>query len=317
MTLYELNLYYKKEAALIGDYNNMSVTYLANKYCDEEEAVDDIDGTHEHLRSCYLAALMVKYWSKVIKWKTVEAASLNYPDEEYATMLYKALWVAFYYRQWRYEWKADVKNGKFISWKLDENGDKIYNPYYWKRDGTAVDKIIKRCCISIRGKEYQAMNKNVRKANVLLYSLDVQKEELGDSAMADAGAFTEESIGGIPDLINLYLSRNKLVEALVVDSIITENPFKLKKEKRDCMIAEGDVRKANVQIPVFDSRALADYLNSIDTNSLKAFCSRYKILNQDNFISEMKNMKRTTINRYIKKTLTEIRQDPKLLSCIE
>lgn len=317
MTLYELKQVYAHEAALLGDYELMPETYLANKYCDEEEALWETgDEEHEVMRGRYLSALMVKYWSKAIKWKTTEAASLNYDDNDYASMLYSALWVAFYYKQWRYEWKAKVEKGKFISWILDDNGEKIPNPYYYQRDPKAVDKIINRCCMSIRGKEYQKMNKQVRKANVLLYSIDTQQSDYGDSALEATGATTFDTIDGTADLIHQYLERDKWIEAFVVDSIIQENPFKLEKTHRK--IIEDDAEKdIVVKLPAFDQRALAKYMREVDSDSLLKFCDKYEIIDSGNFISRIKGLKPTAINSYIKKTLTEIKHDEKLLSCIK
>lgn len=321
MTLNELKRTYMQEASTLGDYESMSKTYLANKYCDEEEAMWASSGDearmHDVMRGKYLAALMVRYWSKVMAWKTNEAASLNQGDEEYASMLYNALWVAFYYRQWRYEWKAKVRHGKFEEWVLDEKGEKIPNPYYYLRDDTAVDKIIKRCCISVRGKEYQAANKDVRRANVLLYSIDAQKQEFGDTAMRFIGAYKEEESDGVKDLVNAYIKRNKWVEALIVDSIVQENPFKIKKEKRTIFTEENGYENQVFDQLTFDQRALAKHLREIDAESLKNFCCKYDILDEVKVKEAVKKLKPTTINTFIKKTLTEIKHDEKLLSCIK
>lgn len=318
MTLYELKLVYTHEAALLGDYQNMSKTYLANKYCDEEEALWATgDEEHDIMRSRYLSALMLKYWSKVVNWKTNEAASLNYDDNDYASMLYQALWVAFYYKQWRYEWKAKVEKGKFMSWVLDERGERIENPYYYLRDENAVDKIINRCCLSIRGKEYQKMNKHVRKANVLLYSIDAQKEDYGDAALESASATTVDRIDGTSDLIQQYLNRKKWVEAFVVDSILQDNAFKYKKKKYAGVDEDGTPLSTIVEVPSFDQRSLAKYIREADTNILSRFCSRYQVVDSESAIEKIKSLKPSTINTYIKKTLTEIKETPSLLNCIK
>ena len=326
MTLYEIQKNYTQEASLLGDYQNMSKTYLANQYCDCEEAMWAANDKSEHdfydaMRGRYLSALMLRYWYKAVNWKNGDASSLNYSDEDYANMLYMSLWVAFYYKQWRYEYKAEVKDGKFIDWKYDEEGNRIPNPYYYVNDDTAVDKIINRCCMSWRGREYQKMNKDVRKANVLLYSLDAQQENVGDCALESCGCFSEPEIrDGTRDIVDLYLKRNDYIEALVIDGIVHNDVFKVEKNIKDNIYydEDGNEQKNEVTInhSIFDKRKLAKHLRELTDNDLTVFCERYDIIDKEPLMSKFKKLTGTKINQYIDKTLIEIKQNKEMLSCL-
>ena len=327
MTLYELQLKYMQEASMLGDYKNMSKTYLANQYCDNEEAMWEATNGDERefydaMRGRYLSALMLRYWFKAVNWKNGDASSLNYTDEDYVDMLYQALWVAFYYKQWRYEYKADVKEGKFIDWKYDEEGNKIPNPYYYKNDNSAVDKIINRCCLSMRGREYQKMNKDVRKANVLLYSIDAQQEEIGDHALENCNCISEPEIrDGVRDIVDLYLERNDYIEAIVVDGIVNYDCDKKEKSTKTFTTYDEEGNKIEKQLTIttssFNMRKLAKHLREFNNEDLNMFCERYDIVDKEPFVNKLKKLKSSSINRYIKKTLVEIKQNKEMLNCLK
>lgn len=324
MTEYELQKTYLNEASKLGDYASMSKTYLANKYCDEEEAMWEAEAVgneyaakdHEALRSQYLSALMLRYWAKVRKWKE-SAKSLSYTDGDYVDMLYHSLWVAFYYKAWRYEYKAVVKHGKFIEWELDENGEKIPNNYYYLKDNSAVDKIINRCCLSMKGRKYQQENTDNRKINVNKYSTDSRQQQIGDKALLDCGCYTlDHPISGVEEIINMYLKRDKLVEALIVDSIICSNPFKTKKIKKSVMnYDENKEEKIIIEKKEFNKRELSKYLRELPEEYLMSFCDKYNV-DKKKATKTLKALTPNLFGTYINKTLIEIKETPKMLECL-
>ncbi len=167
-TIHTMQNNFKLDAEQLGNYEAMSKTELANGYCDADEAGDEV------MKSAYFSALMLRYWYKIWAWQK-ESASLHLAPTDFVDWLVDSLIIAFTYRTWRYEYKPKVSlknNGAFEGWELDENGNKIPNPYYYKVDPDAPDKIINRCCFSTRGREYQYHNKDKRSANVNTTSLD-------------------------------------------------------------------------------------------------------------------------------------------------
>lgn len=324
MDIHELHTTYLNEAIKLGDYESMSKTYLANKYCDEEEAMWDAEAVgneyaakeHEALRSQYLSALMLRYWGKVYKWKE-EAKSLSYTDGDYVDMLYHSLWVAFYYKAWRYEYEAVVRKGKFLEWKLDENGQKIPNDYYYLKDEKAVDKIINRCCMSMKGRKYQHENTDNRKVNVNKYSIDSKQQDIGDKALLDCGCYTSDNpVSGVDEIINMYLKRDRLVEALIVDSIIYSNPFKTKRTKKIVMNHDEHIEeKVIVEKQEFSKRDLSKYLRTLPEEDLAVFCARYAV-DKEKITKKLNSLDPNLFGTYIDKTLIEIKETPKMLQCL-
>lgn len=332
MTLDEIQQGLHREASLLGDYQNMSKTYLANKYCDAEEAMwlaqengDVKEAKHQDsLRSKYLSALMLRYWFKIFKWK-VDSVSLRLEDSDYISWLSKALWVAFYYKLWRYEYKAKVQFGKFIEWELDKNGNKIPNKYYYKNDDTAVDKIINQCCFSIRGREYQYANKDKRKCNTQTYSLDASVDENGDCALDYAGAYTVDKsyLSGSEEIIDMFIKKDKIIEAIIVDGIINYDTFNEKKSKESIIVYDTDAgeKKEETITKVtseFNPKKLVRYLNMIDQTFIQGFCSNHSIEEGKSLIvfDKLKKMSNSKLYKYIEKTLIEIKQTPELLECL-
>lgn len=330
MTLSEMQTEFKREARKLGKYEQMSKTELANGYCDAEEAMWAAQEAgdraseikYDDLRSQYYAALSLRYWYKLYQWKT-NSASLNLSEEEFIEWLQWTFWDAFYYRLWRWEFKAEVKDGHFIKWKLDENGERIPNPYYWKVDNNAPDKIINRCAGSARGYFYQHYNKQKRKAGVQTYSIDSMVDENGDCTLDYAGCIEEApTMGGVSDIIKSLLVKGEGIEALIVDGIINYDPFKRTKEEVTIPVVdeEGEASEytydeVNSQ---FDKRKLVKHLNAINQEYIINFCKSYDKCSEDaiNIFNTLKSLPNSKLYKKIEKTLIEIKSNKKYMTCL-
>lgn len=311
MTLSELHQQFQEQAKQLGDYNIMTKTELANGYCDADDArrvaieLEDKSAAirYDSIRSQYFAALMLRYWYKIFEWMQ-NSSSLMLELTDFADWLSHSLYVAFYYRMWRYEYEAEVKEGKFIGWKLDKNGERIPNPYYYLKDENAPDKVINRCCASMRGRRYQFYNKYKRKAGVQTYSIDEMVSEIGDGALEYAGCVegTDTEINaGLISLISEFIKRDNGLEALIVDGIANFYT---------CKSVDGAMH--------FDARKLVKHLNMVDKNYIETFCTVYDIKPQigERILNELKGLGNPKLYKRITKTLTQIKETPQLLSCL-
>lgn len=337
MTLNEMHVAFKEDANHINEYWKLDKTTLANGYCDADEALI-IAKTNNNkkeiskqskLKSAYFSALMVRYWYKIFDWMQ-NSGSLNLSSEEFASWLSDSLYVAFYYRMWRYKYKAEVKEGKFIDWKYDENGDKIENPYYYEKDPTAVDKIINRCCLSMRGRVYQFHNKDKRRINVQSLSIDKMMEDVGDGFMDDILENEVETYEDNPpmfqgayQLVSTFLQRGESIEALIVDGIAHRDSFKNSfVQQTDKLYDEDsgeyyeDTHKAVVE--EFNERKLIHHLATINQSFMRRFCQEYDIdsIEGEKILEELQSLSNYKLYKYIKKTLMEIKEKPELLNCL-
>ena len=267
---------------------------------------------------------MLRYGYKIFEWQKT-SNTLNLELNDFVDWLADSLWVAFYYRVWRYEFEAVVKEGQFIEYKLDENGNKIPNAYYILNDINAPDKIINRCCGSMRGRVFQYHNKDKRKANTQTYSLDNMIEEDGDYAVMAAGVYSNDDAPKSQDdaysLVQALLDRGESLEALIVESIAYHDSFKdekVMKSVTDFDEETGEESEYNYTTTVsrFDSRRLVKHLSNIGEEFIYEFCETYDV-NEGvgkNLFQRLKSLSNNKLYKAVEKTLEEIRQSPELLS---
>lgn len=333
MTIREMQKAFQEDAIALGDYQAMTKTELANGYCDADEnalkakADGDFDQAEEYemLRSAYYSALMLRYWYKIFEWQK-NSYTLNLDPTDFVDWLSDSLYVAFYYRMWRYEYQAIVKEGKFIEYKLDKNGNKIPNSYYYITDPNAPDKVINRCCGSMRGRVFQFHNKDKRKIDTQTYSLDSMIDEEGDYAINYSGAYTEDNrpyTHGAYSLVQMLLDRGETLEALIVDSIAYQDTFK--KQKTTIINKEinnetgEEIKIKDVAVyNMFDPRKLVKHLNTIGEEFIYLFCQNYQITNTigNTLLANLKSLSNVKLYKIIEKTLSEIKQTPEMVECI-
>ena len=282
MTLKEIQSMFKRSASGLGEYELLSKTELANGYCDAEESNNEIK------KDQYWSALMLRYWYKIYEW-IENSASLHLDPEEFVGWLNDALYVAFYYKIWRQEFKKDGS----------------INPYYWRLDNNAPDKIINRCIFSQRGKVYQYYNKDKRKSNVITMSIEKETTDNGDCALDFMNCTSNEvELDGTKDLIKQFIKNNKGIEALILDGIVNGNTFKSDKNDTESS---------------FDTRRLVKHLNNLDENYIEStFCNLYNVSKEDalSFYNKLKEINNKKLYKYINKTLIEVKENPQLLSCL-
>ena len=175
-------------------YEKLNETELANGYCNALDSGDDLK------RNQYYAALMLRYWYKIFKYKET-CKSTRLEDIDYIDWLSDALDIAFQYRDWQNPNKSIFKDPK------------------------AVDKIINRCCFSIRGLYYQEFNKDKRKINYLTTSIEDQKEKFGNASESNIGTY-DNNVDLVSGLIDLYIKENNILGAIIVDNIGYQDSYK-------------------------------------------------------------------------------------------
>lgn len=309
-SLKDLLVSYKECAAQLGDYKLLTVRELAEGYCKADEEND------EKKLNRYYSALFLHYAGVIPKWQ-VSCASLNVDVKDLVTWLHEAIQDALYYRSWMRK-RHDHKAEKACGYK-----EKIWidNPQYVE-DENAADKSIHYFISAKRGKEYQAANKDKRKTNTQTYSVEGQVDDNGDCALDYMGCIKEPiEPDGTKDLIRYFLSKNKRIEALVLDGIINGDSFKDKKviTYKETQDSQGrDINKKFINHDgVFDKRKLVKHLTSINQDYMqKIFCPCYSLPFEEGLelFDKLKQISNGRLYKYIEKTLIEIKSNKRLLS---
>lgn len=317
MTLNELRLRLTETAGGLGDFQALSKNELANGYCEADEKDDEVS------MNAYWAAILLRYWHWIFKWKD-NSVSLHPTDDDLFAWLHDAITDAFNYRSWRTK-----RRDAYAERDLKEKGiiQKVWidNPQF-VHDENAADKSINFFLGAKRGKMYQEANKHKRKVNVTTYSIDAMVDDNGDCALDYTGAVQEDNhSSGANDLICKFLHDGYGIEALIIDGIINYDSFKeIKKshyeydETVDEETGELVVNKEKVYdySSTFDMRKLVKHLNSVNQEFMQSyFCEIYSLtdVEGDAILAKLKKLNNSKLYDYIKKTLIQIRQSPELL----
>lgn len=286
----------------VKDYTELSKAELANGYCDAEEA------GNEFLMSCYVAAILLRYWYKIFEWIPI-CKSLGLKATDYVDWLIDCWYDALYYRSWRQMRKEFGRTGNYI-----------VNPQYRPDDPDAFDKSMNNFCKMKKPKMYQASNKLKRKGNYNAISIDDSFDENGYSILDREGLSTQtKTYDGVAEVIKCFLNDNKCIEALIVDGIANQDSWKQEKEK--VVSKEVDVDEDGNEIEVenkyyqyknlFDARKLVKHLVNIDESFIEHFTIEYGMGNPTEMIATLKSLSNGKLYKYIDKTLIMLRENPK------
>lgn len=307
------------EASIIKDYNELSKNELVNAYCDLDEKIylykdkTNLDRT-QILMSAYWAAILLRYWYKIFEWLKT-SSSLGLEATDYFDWLNDSLHDAFYYRSWRKK-RREHPNIPDSDW--------IDNPQYVE-DENAADKSINYFTGAKRGKEYQAANKQKRRSNYQSLSIDSTFDEEGYSILDREGLSVKgSSYNGLHELVNLFLEQDKLIEAVIIDSIANGESIKDEKYKYQFttkVIEDNEEKEVTEEVQranyMFDARKVVKYLNSINENYFtKYFNKTYNVKNYKEILTQLKKLNNNKLYREIEKTLATLRNNKELLGYI-
>jgi len=322
MTLDEVKRNCELEAELLKidgrGYQELTKNELGNGYCDWDEISSKTKDPAEEqraeiMKSRYWAAILLRYWYKIPKW-ILESASLKLPAVEFFDWLNDSLHDAFYYRSWRPLRRAKPN---------DPNSEWIQNPQYNTMDSNVFDRSVNFFCGARRGKEYQAANKDKRKANVAATSIDKTFDEDGYSILDREGLSTKGSgYDGIRSLINLFLEENKVVEAVILDTIAYGDSVKEDKSKVDRTIVNPETNEEETETNYrfshqFNERKVVKQINDINEKYFTDYFNKeYKVKDYKPILEKIKSLTNGKLYKEIEKTLMSIKQSPELLQFI-
>jgi len=281
-------------------FEKLDENILVKEYCNALDNGDEIK------RNQYYAALMLRYWYKIYKYKeSCKFARLE--DIDFIDWLREALEIAFKYRSW------------------EDKGKSIH------KDPKAIDKIINRCCFSVRGLYFQELNKDKRKVNYLCDSIEGNNEKYGDAAYSDY-SHVEGRTNLVDELIEDSIGQHKFLDAIILDTIAYQDSFKENKESfytEDISLslkeedeeesdedAEGEesenkLVKSYKYKYEFDKNKLLRNVNNLNNSYIRYFKDRY-LLGEDNeelnnVILQLKDKKTIKLSKYIDNLLLNLK----------
>lgn len=269
---------------LVKPYEQYSIDELADAYCDA------VDNKNEALKNIYISALILRFWytiDKMYKANTV-APSLEY--EDFFWWLYEAIEYACKYRGW-------------------QDPEKNLN----------AQQCINRCIDTIKLQKYYDLRLDKRKAVNHSCGLDDPikvngssdaTKTIGDVLEADVDLNDCYAEDDAICLVQSYIDRNKIIEAILLDNIAFNDVQRHFKKTVKRQTESGDTYRYIEHSSEFWPYKLVQIVSKLPDTYKSYFLSRYTISEEKlaailDIINKANNQK---LYRYLRQCLAELRQ---------
>lgn len=266
---------------LAKPYESYSIDELADAYC---EAVDTNNAT---LKDTYISALILRFWytiDKMYKSNTV-APCLEY--EDFYEWLYEAIEYACKYRGW-------------------QDPSKNLN----------AKQCINKCIETIKLQKYYDLRLDKKKTVNYCTSMetpicgggDDEAKTLGD--MLESEEYVDDySSDDIMMLVQSYINRNKIIEAILIDNIAFNDVQKYFKKTIKTTNTEGEIVRYTEHSSEFWPFRLVQIISKLPATYKNYFMTRYRISEEKldfvlGIIDKSTNQK---IYKYVRHCLAELK----------
>ena len=176
---------------LVKPYESYSIDELADAYCDA------VDSGNETLKDIYISALVLRFWHKIDKMYKSNTVAHCLEHEDFFWWLYEAIEYACHYRGWR-------------------DADKKLN----------AQQCINKCIETIKLQKYYNLRLDKNKTVNYTVSMDApvggdsddKAMTVGDLLEAEE-SWDDHSRDDVMILVQNYINRDKIVEAILIDNI--------------------------------------------------------------------------------------------------
>lgn len=282
------------EFSTAAERDRAIIQRAADDYCDAADANDEAG------KNKFMAVLMVKFWREIGKMqrKCKAVTLLEYGD--YFSKLFYCIDTAMGYRAWRDETKHT-------------NAQACINSTIASRGAAEI--------------LYQS-NLQMNKANINTASLDTPIN--GDSddketTLADTiAAGDEPGFSKVDGVIQMYVDENKLVEAIVIDTIANNDTLKITSESTTYTCLEKNIKtgemeeveyKGKMNYSEFWRYRTAQLLMNLPDNYEKLFAARFKVAAEalSAAVNAFRTAKNQKVYKYLDNTIAGMRDQKELL----
>ena len=267
---------------LLKPYEQYSIDELADAYC---EAVDSNDET---LKDIYISALILRFWYTIDKMYKANTVAPSLEHEDFFWWLYEAIEYACKYRGWRDPSKK-LNAQQCINKCIDTiKLQKYYDLRLDKR------KVVNNCCSMEDPIKVDGNSDAAKTIGDLL-----EAEEHVDDHSADDAVF----------LVQSYINRNKIIEAILIDNIAFNDVQKHFKKTVKTVNSDGESVRYTEHSSEFWPYRLIQIVSKLPDTYKSYFLNRYNISEEKltailEVIDRANNQK---LYRYLDRTLAELR----------
>lgn len=266
---------------LVKPYEKYSIDELANAYCD---AVDNNDGT---LKDIYISALILRFWYTIDKMHRSNTVAPSLEYEDFFWWLYEAIEYACKYRGWR----DPTKN-------------------------LNAQQCINKCIDTIKLQKYYDLRLDKRKVVNHSYSLEtpVGGDSGGDSKtigdLLESEEYTDDhSTDDAVLLVQSYINRNKIIEAILIDNIAFNDVQRFSKKVVKTKNSKGEDVKYVEHSSEFWPYRLVQIVSKLPASYKAYFMKRYTISSEklDAVLEAINKANNQKLYKFLDRTLAELK----------
>ena len=265
---------------LVKPYEQYSIDELADAYCD---AVDNGDET---LKDIYISALILRFWYTIDKMYKANSVAPSLEYEDFFWWLYEAIEYACKYRGWK-------------------DPSKRLN----------AQQCINKCIETIKLQKYYDLRLDKRKTVNHCCSIDTPISGEGDEGktlgdlLESEETFDDHSDDAAIMLVQSYINRNKIIEAILLDNIAFNDVQKHFKKTIKTTNDNGEPIKYVEHSSEFWPYRLIQIVSKLPATYKSYFMRRYSIP-EEKLVAVLDTVDRANnqkLYRYLDRTLAELR----------
>lgn len=263
-------------------YESYSIDELADAYCDA------VDAKNETLKNIYISALVLRFWHKIDKMYRSNTVAPCLEHEDFFWWLYEAIEYACKYRGWR-------------------DPSKNLN----------AQQCINKCIETIRLQKYYDLRLDKHKVVNHCTSMDTPICGDGDDAEKTLGDLLEDSEADeydtsafdIASLVQSYINNNKIIEAILIDTIAFNDVQKHHKKTVKMETCEGETLRYTEHSSEFWPYRLIQIVSKLPATYKKSFMQRYRVSEEKltTVLDVIDRSPNTKLYKYLRRTLDELR----------
>jgi hypothetical protein len=261
---------------LTKPYEQYSIDELADAYCDA------VDNSNETLKDVYISALVLRFWYAIDKMYKANTVAPSLEHEDFFWWLYEAIEYACKYRGWR-------------------DTEKKLN----------AQQCINKCIETIKLQKYYNLRLDKNKTVNFTVSMDAPIGGDGDDAaktiadMLEAEeSWDDHSKDDVILLVQNYINRNKIIEAILIDNIAFNDVQRYYKRT-----VKTDSVKYTEYSSEFWPYRLIQIVSKLSPSYKWEFLSKYKISEEklDAVLAAVDKATNQKLYKYLRLTLEELR----------
>ena len=262
-------------------YEEYKIDELATAYCNA------VDAGNEWQKNIYISALVLRFWYTINKMYSSNTVAPSLEHEDFFWWLYEAIEYACKYRGWRDETK-----------------------------NVNAQQCINKCIETIKLQKYYDLRLDKRKVVNHCCSIDAPIGGEGDDAAKTLGDVLEDERSiydhGKDDvmlLVQSYINRNKVIEAILIDNIAFNDVQRHFKKTVKMKSHDGTDYRYVDHSSEFWAYRLVQIVSKLPESYRNDFLSRYHISEEklDAVLAAVDKANNQKLYRMLDRTLSELR----------